>query len=97
MKDNISTVGEQLDVFYNKFDTLIKVGALKLSDRDLKSESNCIDALQKALKTPVKGSYSVLLDNSLFAAFNIEVDKISKLHKRSESTGVLLTCWNYFE
>lgn len=97
MGNNISIVGEDLDVFYNKFDTLIKVGALKLSEKDLKSESNCIDALQRAIKKPVRGTYSVHLDEGLFASFDIEVDKISKLHKRSAGTGVLMPCWNYFE
>jgi hypothetical protein len=97
MKNNISIIGEELAVFYNKFDTLIKVGALKLSEKDLLSEMTCIDALQKAIKKPVKGAYSVHHDEGLFASFNIEVDKINSLHKRSEFTGVVMPCWQYFE
>lgn len=96
MEKNISIIGEELGVFYNKFDKLVKVGMLKLNKENLSSEINCIDALQKVIKKPVKGSYSVHLDQGLFASFGIEVDTINKLHRRSENTGVILPCWRYF-
>lgn len=97
MKNNISMMGEELDIFYNKFDKLTRVGTLILNENDLASEIDCINALQKAIKKPVSGRYSVNFNEGLFACFNIEVDKISKLHRRSIDTGVIMPCWNYFE
>lgn len=97
MKNNNSIIKNELEIFYTKFDKSVKVGTLKLNEKDLQSEASCIAAIQKAIKDPLKGSYTIRMNQGLFASFDIEVDKINKLHKRSENTGVVMPCWNYFE
>jgi hypothetical protein len=97
MKNVHSIIGKELEIFLLKFDNRIKVGALTLKEQDLKSEADCVLALQKAIKNADVGQYSVHLERDLFASFNIEVDKIRNLHQRSLSTGAVMPCWNFFE
>ncbi len=93
---NISVVGNELNIFSNKSDMLVKVGAIKLSKKDLKSEVSLIKALQQANESLDKGTYTLHHNNSLFARFDVKNKRI-ELHKWSENTGIIMPCWNYFE
>ena len=93
---NISVVGKKLNIFSNKFDNLVKIGSIRLTENDLKSEANFIIALQKANNTLKDGVYTLHHNESLFARFDVEKKGI-KLHKWSENTGILMPCWNHFK
>jgi len=94
--DNISVIGKNLGIFFSKFDRPIKVGSVKLTEKDLKSEVDFIIALQKTNNVLNDGTYSIHHDDSLFARFDVKKREI-ELHKRSENTGILMPCWNYFK
>jgi len=94
--ENISVVGKNLDIFFSKFENPIKVGSIRLTEKDLKSEADFIMALQKANNTLKDGAYTVHHDESLFARFEVKKKGI-ELHKWSENTGILMPCWNYFK
>ena len=93
---NISVVGKELNIFSNKSDLLVKVGAVKLDKKDLKSEVSLIKALQQANNSLDNGAYSVHHDTGLFARFNVKNKQITGIHRLSENTGILLPCWNHF-
>ena len=93
---NISIIGKELDIFFNKFDSFIKVGAIKFAEKDLKSETDFINALQKVMKKSDNGTYTVHHDEGLFARFNIKKKQLVRLHKWSENTGIIMPCWDYF-
>ncbi|MCH8003847.1 MAG: hypothetical protein IH934_04415 [Nanoarchaeota archaeon] len=93
---NISVIGKKLDIFLNKFDNSIKVGAIMLNEKDLKSEASFIIALQKVNNVLNDGTYTVHHNESLFARFDVKKRGI-ELHKWSENTGILMPCWNYFK
>jgi cyclopropane fatty-acyl-phospholipid synthase-like methyltransferase len=92
-----SIIGEELEIFQNKFDKLVKVGMFKVNEMTLESKATYINALQEAIKTPDKGTYSVHLNHNLFSSFEVEVNKIKELHNRSLSTGVVMPCWSFFK
>lgn len=94
---NISVVGKKLDILCNKFDSYTKVGAVNFTEKDIKSETDLINALQKVADNFANGTYTVHHDESLFARFDIENKQITRLHKKSENTGIIMPCWNYFE
>ena len=93
---NISVIGKKLDIFFSKFDNLIKIGSIRLTENDLKSEANFIIALQKSNNVLNDGAYTVHHNESLFARFDVKKKGI-KLHKWSENTGILMPCWNHFK
>ena len=93
---NISVIGKKLSVFSNKFDRPIKVSAIKLDKEDLSSEVGFVKALYKVMTDMDNGTYTIHHNNALFARFNIKNKKI-ELHRRSENTGILMPCWNYFK
>ncbi len=93
---NIPVVGNELNIFSNKSDMFVKVGAIKLSKKDLKSEVSFTQALHEGIVNMNNGAYTLHHNNSLFARFNVK-DKKIELHKWSENTGILMPCWNYFE
>lgn len=93
---NIPVVGKELNIFSNKSDNYLKVGAIKLSEKDLKSEVSFTKALHEVIVNMDNGTYTLHYNNGLFAKFNVKNKKI-ELHKRSENTGILMPCWNYFE
>ena len=93
---NISIVGNELNIFSNKSDMLVKVGAIKLSKKDLKSEVSLIKVLQQANDNLEDGLYGVHHKKGLFARFNIKNKEI-ELHRLSENTGIIIPCWNYFK
>lgn len=93
---NISVFGKKLNIFLNEFDNLIKIGSIRLTENDLKSEANFIIALQKANNALNNGAYTIHSSESLFARFDIKNKEI-KLHRYSENTGILLPCWNHFK
>lgn len=90
-------IGKKLNVSFTKFNKFIKVGAIKLAEKDLKSKADFIEALQKVIKNLDNGTYTVHHDEGLFARFDIKNNQTIKLHKLSENTGILMPCWNYFE
>ena len=94
--NNISVIGKKLDIFLNKFDNSIKVGAIMLNEKDLKSEASFIIALQKVNNVLNDGTYTVHHNESLFARFDVKKRGL-ELHKWSENTGILMPCWNYFK
>lgn len=94
---NIPIIGKELDVSFTKFDKYIKVGAIKLVEKDLKSKSDFIEALQKVIKNLDNGTYTVHHDEGLFARFDVKNKQLIRLHKWSENTGILMPCWNYFK
>ena len=94
---NISLIGKELGIFLSTLDKHIKVGAIKLSENDIKSEGNCIEALQKVMNNLDNGTYSVHHDTGLFARFDVRNKQIVKLHRWSKNTGVLMPCWDYFK
>ena len=96
-RNNISVVGKELNIFSNKSDMLVKVGAVKLDKKDLKSEVDFIKALQQENGSLDNGVYSVHHDSGLFARFSVQNKQITGLHRLSENTGILMPCWNYFE
>ena len=93
---NISVVGKKLNIFLSKLDNLIKVGSIRLTENDIKSESNFIIALQKANNDLNDGVYTIHHNESLFARFDVKKKGIN-LHKWSENTGVIMPCWNHFK
>jgi hypothetical protein len=97
MEKNKSLRGKELDIYFLNYDSRVKVGNLILKDQVLSTEADCIDFLQKTIKNPTKGNYSVNLDKNLFASFQIETNKIMNLNRRSISTGAILPCWNHFD
>ncbi len=94
---NISVVDNELNIFSNKSDMLVKVGSIKLDKKDLNSEVDFIKALQQAIGTLDNGTYSIHHDAGLFARFNVKSRQITGLHRLSENTGILMPCWNYFK
>lgn len=94
---NISVIGKELDVSFTKFNKYIKVGAIKLAEKDLKSKADFIEALQKVIKNLDNGTYTVHHDKGLFARFDIKDRQLTKLHRWSENTGILMPCWNCFK
>ena len=97
VSNNISVIGKNLDIFYSKFDNLVKVGSVRLTEKDLKSEADFIEVLQKVIKELDNGTYTIHHNEGLFARFDIEKNQVTKLHKWSENTGILMPCWNYFK
>ena len=95
--ENISVIGNELNISSNKSDMLTKVATIKVAEKDLKSEVDFIKALQQAIGSLGNGTYSVHHDAGLFARFNVKSKQITELHKLSENTGILMPCWNYFE
>ncbi len=95
--ENISVVGNELNIFSNKSDMLVKVGSIKVDKKDLKSEVDFIKALQQAIGSLGNGTYSVHHDAGLFARFDVKSKQITELHRLSENTGILMPCWNYFK
>jgi len=93
---HILVVGNELNIFSNKSDMLVKVGAIKLSKKDLKSEVSLIEALQQANGSLDSGKYTLQHHNSLFARFDVKNKRI-ELHRWSENTGILMPCWNHFD
>ena len=94
---NISVVDKKLNIFLNKFDNSIKVGNIRFNENDLKSEANFIEVLQKVIKELDNGTYTIHHDEGLFARFDIEKKQVTKLHKWSENTEIIMPCWNYFK
>jgi len=86
----------ELDIFFNKSDTLVKVGAIKLDKQDLKSEGDFIKALQEGTSSLDNGAYNVHHDSGLFARFNVKNKRITGLHRVSNNTGIIMPCWSYF-
>ena len=95
--NNISVIGKKLDIFFSKFDNPIKVGTIMLNEKDLKSEADFIEALQKIITELDNGTYTIHHNEGLFARFDIEKKQVTKLHKWSENTDILMPCWNYFK
>lgn len=95
--ENISVIGKNLDIFFSKFDNPIKVGSIMLNKKDLNSEVDFIEILQKVAKGFDNGTYTIHHDRSLFARFNVMNKQLVKLHKWSEITGAIMPCWNYFK
>jgi ABC-type thiamine transport system substrate-binding protein len=95
--ENISVIGKKLDIFLNRFDNPIKVGSVRLTERDIKSETDFIEALQKVIKGLDNGTYAIHHNEGLFARFDIKKKQVTKLHKWSENTEILMPCWNYFK
>lgn len=93
---NISIIGKELDIFFNKFDSSTKVRTIKFAEKDLKSEADFITALQKVMKKSDNGAYTVHHSEGLFARFDIKKKQITRLHRWSENTGIIMPCWNYF-
>ena len=93
---NISVIGKNLDIFFSKFDNNLKLGSVRLTEKDLKSEANFIIALQKANNVLNDGAYTIHHNESLFARFDVNKKSI-KLHRYSENTGILMPCWNHFK
>ena len=94
---HISVVGNELNIFSNRSDILVKVGSIKLSKKDLKSEADFIEGLQKVIKELDNGTYTIHHNEGLFARFDIEKKQVTKLHKWSENNDILMPCWNYFK
>ena len=94
--ENISVVGKKLNIYSNKFDNLVKVGSIRFTENDLKSEANFIIALQKENNISSYGVYTLHHNENLFARFDVEKKGIN-LHKWSENTGILMPCWNHFK
>ncbi|MCK5283284.1 MAG: hypothetical protein KAK00_07790 [Nanoarchaeota archaeon] len=92
----VSIIGKELHISLNKLDGYTKVGAIKLTEKDIKSETDFINALQKSMKDLDNGNYTVHSDNNLFARFNLNEQSI-KLHKWSENTGIIMPCWSHFK
>ena len=86
-----------MDIFFNKFDNPIRVGSIILNEKDLKSESDFIEALQKVTKNLDNGTYTVHHDNGLFARFDMMDTQLVRIHKWSEITSAIMPCWNYFK
>ena len=95
--NNISVIGKKLDIFFSKFDNPIKVGTIMLNEKDLKSEADFIEALQKIITELDNGTYTIHHNEGLFARFDIEKKQVTKLHKWSENIDILMPCWNYFK
>lgn len=93
---NISVIGKELNISSIRLDRYIKVGAIKLTEKDVKSEDVFIKALQKVMGNLDDGDYSVHHDDGLFARFNVKNKRI-ELHKWSENTGIVMPCWNHFK
>lgn len=93
---DIPVIGKELSIFSCKPDTYTKVGVIKLTKKDIKSEDGFVKALQNVMNNFDNGMYSVNHNSSIFARFNIENEQV-KLHRRSENTGMLMPCYNYFE
>ena len=70
--ENISVVGKKLNIYLSKFDNLIKVGSIRFTENDLKSEANFIIALQKANNALNDGTYTIHHNESLFARFDVK-------------------------
>ena len=94
---NISVIGKKLDIFFSKYDNPIKVGAIILNEKDLKSKTNFIEALQKIITELDNRTYTIHHNEGLFARFDIEKKQVTKLHKWSKNTDILMPCWNYFK
>ncbi len=94
---NISVINKKLDIFLSKFDNSIKIGSIRLTEKDLKSEADFIEALQKVMKGLDNGTYTIHHNKGLFARFDIKKKQLIKLHKWSENTEVIMPCWNYFK
>lgn len=94
---DISIIGKKLDIFFSQFDDSTKVGSIRLTEKDLKSEADLIEALQKVIKGLDNGTYTVHHDEGLFARFDIKKKQLISLHKWSENTEMLMPCWNYFD
>jgi len=92
----IILVGKKLNIFSNKFDNIIKIGSVRLTENDIKSEANLTLALQKANNDLNDGAYTIHASESLFARFDVKNKEI-KLHRYSENTGILMPCWNHFK
>ena len=95
--NNISVIGKKLDIFFSKFDNPIKIGSVRLTEKDLKSENNFIEVLQKVTKGLDNGTYTLHHNDGLFARFDIKKKQVTKLHKWSENTGMIMPCWNHFK
>ena len=95
--NNISVIGKKLNIFFSKFDNPIKVGTIMLNEKDLKSEADFIEALQKIITELDNGTYTIHHNEGLFARFDIEKEQVTKLHKWYENIDILMPCWNYFK
>jgi len=94
---NISVIGKKLDIFYTQFDNSIKIGSIRLTEKDLKSETDFIEAVQKVSNGLDNGTYTIHHNEGLFARFDIKKKQLVRLHKWSENTEILMPCWNYFK
>lgn len=92
-----SLSGKKLDLCLVGFDRETRVNSMKLSEKNLTSESELIVALQSRMKKLDDGMYSLHPNNELFARFRMVDNVISNLEKRSQNTGVVMPCWTYFE
>ena len=82
---NDSVIGNELNIFSNISDMLVKVGTIKLSKNDLKSEVSLIKVLQQASESLDKGTYTLDDNNSLFARFDLEKGKILSRHNKNQN------------
>ena len=93
---DIPVIGKELNIFSNKPDRHIKVGIVKLTKKDIRSEVDFVKALQNVMNNLDNGDYSVHHNAGIFAKFDIENKQI-RLHRQSENTGVFMPCYSSFE
>jgi len=93
---NISVIGKKLDIFFSKFDNPVKVSSVRFNEKDLKSEADFIDAVQKVVKEMDSGTYTIHHNDGLFARFDLKKKQVN-LHRWSENTEMRMPCWDYFK
>jgi len=93
---NISIIGKEMDIIHDQLDSSAKVGTIKFDKKDLKSETDFITALQKVMEKSDGGTYTVHHSEGLFARFDIKKKQITRIHRLSENTGMVMPCWDYF-
>ena len=93
---NDYAAGKKMKIFFRKFDTSVVVGSITLQKKDLQSEVEFKDALQKAAEGFDNGTYTLNHDQSLFARFDMMSNQLVRLHKSSEMTGAIMPCWAFF-
>ena len=93
---NISIIGKEMEIIHDQLDSSTKVGTIKFDKKDLKSETDLISALQKVMEKSDSGTYTVHHSEGLFARFDVKKEQVTKIHRLSENTGMVMPCWDHF-
>jgi hypothetical protein len=84
------------DVSYRKTNGDGGIGSTRLTENDLKSEDSFAAAFQNIAKTLKSGTYTVYDGKGIFARVDVKDNRLARIHRWSENTGILLPCWKHF-